>query len=136
VTVSVGGYSAIALMLLLLMSTLAVVMAVLTGFRKYHHDMPIAGSCSAAISAACHPMAKDGSAREGIVSRPLQWENFDAGLADKKGTDHLGFSVNPVGAPVEGVRGLGGDGGWVACACGCSHSTRVVCVYCMRLLAC
>jgi hypothetical protein len=50
------SFSTIALIFVVLSSIFAIIAVVVTGFRRYKHpNIPVAGSCSAAISAACHP---------------------------------------------------------------------------------
>ncbi|KAK4031281.1 hypothetical protein C8A01DRAFT_42247 [Parachaetomium inaequale] len=58
--------------------------------------MPVVGSCSAAISAACHPVLHD----ERACSEPLQWgvRNYDG---EENG--HCSFSSGEVGVPHKGV---------------------------------
>lgn len=53
--------------------------------------MPVAGSCSAAISAACHPDSDEGQ----IWEKSLQW-----GVVDSSVIGHCSFSSGPVSVPV------------------------------------
>ncbi|KAK1641312.1 hypothetical protein BDP81DRAFT_504648 [Colletotrichum phormii] len=55
--------------------------------------MPVAGSCSAAISAACHPDSDEGNTWE----KTLQW-----GVVDSSAVGHCSFSSGSVSAPVRG----------------------------------
>jgi ribosomal protein L31 len=55
--ISTISFSTIALIFVVLSSIFAIIAVVVTGLRRYKHpNIPVAGSCSAAISAACHPM--------------------------------------------------------------------------------
>lgn len=45
-----------------------VLVIIAIGFRKFASLMPVAGSCSAAISAACHPPPDDTNAAYSTVS--------------------------------------------------------------------
>jgi len=67
--------------------------AIASGFRWYQYDMPLAGSCSASISAACYPVRHDSDA----VMRRLKWG--DVGGDDAR---HLSFSAKDVGISMEG----------------------------------
>jgi hypothetical protein len=49
------GYSPLAIVVVLVVVVFMILFAVWTGSRKLHSDIPVASSCSAAISAACHP---------------------------------------------------------------------------------
>ena len=42
---------------------------IVNGFRVYDAGMPLAGSCSAAISAACHPKQQD----KDMSVLPVKW---------------------------------------------------------------
>lgn len=47
------GYSRRTILFTIVVGSLTPLSAVLMGFRRYHPDMPLAATCSAAISAAC-----------------------------------------------------------------------------------
>ena len=49
------GYSPIAIFFVIITGSVMLVGMLAMGFRKYPLGMPLAGSCSAVISAACHP---------------------------------------------------------------------------------
>jgi len=49
------GYSPIAMIAVISIGFLMVIAAIISGFVRLPSGMPVAGSCSAAISAACHP---------------------------------------------------------------------------------
>jgi hypothetical protein len=91
------GYSPIAMIFVLVFAVLMFSFAAGTGFKRFKSGMPVAGSCSAAIAAACYPV-------EGLdqvkVDEPLQW-----GVMGRtaEGLPHCGFSSNPVELPQDGV---------------------------------
>lgn len=58
-SISTCGYSCIAIIFTILLGSVVVMLGIANGFRKYKPGMPLAGSCSAAISAACHPPEAD-----------------------------------------------------------------------------
>jgi len=105
------GFSTIALIFLIGIGWLVLVSGVGMGLRRYRGGMPLAGSCSAAISAACH--AENGepevalvgvkwgvtSIQFGIghcalsgryVSPPITWRLY-MGKEDGKRSDRNGF---------------------------------------------
>lgn len=101
-SVSTCGFSPMAIILTTVTGSLIAVGGVLLGwFRKYPAGIPVAGSCSAAISAACHPPPEDYNAS----LKPVQWGAlgqgiFNSGEADVVG--HCSFSSLPVEFPIEG----------------------------------
>lgn len=58
-SISTLGYSVIAIILVLILGAVIAILMVATSFRKYKPGMPLVGSRSAAISAACHPPNED-----------------------------------------------------------------------------
>ena len=57
--ISTCGYSLIAIIFVLILGSIVILVGNANGFRKVKDGMPLAGSCSAAISAACHPPKAD-----------------------------------------------------------------------------
>lgn len=53
------GYSCLPLLLVILLGTSLLLIALGLGFRKLHGCIPVVGSCSVAISAACHRPKED-----------------------------------------------------------------------------
>ena len=99
ITTPVVGFSALATIFSLGFGGLLLLVVFLFGLRRYQNDMPIVGSCSAAISAACHPIgALSRSQREALVLQPLQWGDVGVG---GRGFRHLTFSDKEVGTPIE-----------------------------------
>ena len=67
--ISTCGYSPIAIIFVIIIGFIIVLVGIANGFRKVREGMPFAGSCSAAISAACHPPKADIKAS----SKRLMW---------------------------------------------------------------
>ncbi|KAF3046889.1 hypothetical protein E8E12_005587 [Didymella heteroderae] len=90
------GYSPLAIICLLVVSGLVVIYVVGMGFKKLPSDgMPLVGSNSVGIAAACHPPQDGGDAQH-----PLMWgvvsESSDEGIG------HCSFSSSAVSLPVQG----------------------------------
>jgi hypothetical protein len=92
------GYSPPAIISVLVLGVLMVVSIVAFGYLPYKRGMPLAGSCSMAISAACHPLERVDNG-ESIAEKKLQWGVVSTG-AD--GIGHCAFSAKDVGSVVEG----------------------------------
>ena len=99
-SISTCGYSNIAIIFVISFGSILPLIAIVYGFRRYPSGMPLAASCSAAISAACHPPEADIDA----ASKPLQWgvtgEVVETNAGRKVG--HCSFTSLEVTAPVEG----------------------------------
>lgn len=80
-SVSTRGYSPIAIMFVCALGSIVILCGIGTGFRRYNVAVPLAGSCSAVISAACHP--PQGSID--TTSRPAKWERVDNDEMDNEG---------------------------------------------------
>jgi hypothetical protein len=92
--ISAAGYSPLAILLVLLS---LLVMAVVA-FQRLSPDIPIAGTCSAAIAAACHysvtgdPVVAHKPLMRGVVVP-----------AEKESHGHCSMSDKEVGKPVDGM---------------------------------
>ena len=86
-TISTVGYSCIAILSLLMLSILALLAAAGMGYKRFSAEITTVGSCSAAISAACHPLGADS---EEIVGKKVRWG--DVGPVPNLGVRHLTFS--------------------------------------------
>jgi hypothetical protein len=99
-SISKVGYSCIAIFFALILGSVAVLGGIVNGFRRYDDGIPLAGSCSAAISAACHRPSVDAMA----YARPVMWgvrgADGDQGMGSEIG--HCCFSSFEVGKPVKG----------------------------------
>jgi len=96
-SISTVGYSCIAIFCALILGSVAVLGGILNGFRRYDDGIPLVGSCSAAISAACHKQSVDTMA----YVKPVMWGVVD----DDDGGSEIGhccFSSYGVGKPVKG----------------------------------
>lgn len=92
--ISTCGYSCIAIITVIIVGSIMVLFGILTGSRKYKEGMPLIGSCSAAISAACHPLSNDSDAS----LHPIMW-----GVVENKDpVGHCCFSSLDVSPPVNG----------------------------------
>ncbi|KAH6883374.1 hypothetical protein BKA58DRAFT_448150 [Alternaria rosae] len=98
------GFSDSALLAAIIMGCLLVAACLtIAGFCKYPTDMPLGGTNSAVISAACHIKHRYGGKVEGlddVVERPLKWGVTIEGTKDQVG--HCSFSDKAVQKPVEG----------------------------------
>lgn len=90
-TLMTCGYSPRAILATILLSALLLVVIVVVGLGRLPSEMPVAGSCSAAIAAACHAMP--GTTQEDESAAELQWGAMGE---DGKGVGHCGFSMHEV----------------------------------------
>lgn len=77
------SFSLKAMFLTILVGTLAMAILIGLGFRRLRSDMPVASSCSAAISAACHPPPGDTDAS----LKPVKWGQIINAQARSQGTN-------------------------------------------------
>ena len=91
--VNAVGYSCIAIIFVLTLGILALIAVAGMGYKPFAAEITAVGSCSAAISAACHARGADW---EGIVGKKVRWG--DVGIVPKSGVRHLALSSQ------EGVR--------------------------------
>jgi len=100
-SVSTIGYSSIAIITVIILGTIVVFLGIGMGFRRYKPGMPLVGSCSAAISAACHRPNDDVDAsRKGVMWGVVGVEN---------GFGHCCVTSFEVEKPVEGKLYAGWD---------------------------
>ena len=98
-SVTTCGYSCIAILFILIIAVVCIIGGNANGFRKYEPGMPLAGSCSAAISAACHAPEGD----EMASTRPVMWGVVGgADDVDNNGVGHCSFSSLGVSRLVPG----------------------------------
>ena len=93
-TISTCGYSCIAIISVLFAGSLLLTLGFINGFRRFPSGMPLAATCSVAISAACHPTADDTDA----AFRPVQYGEVET----KDGVRHCTFTSYAVTTPVVG----------------------------------
>lgn len=96
-TVVTCGYSIFAMILGLGLGVLMLLAVIGTGLRKRKTGMPIVGSCSAAISSACHPE----SPNDDSLSL-LQWGDIRVEPGSGADFKRCAFSSGNVCQPVDG----------------------------------
>ena len=94
-SISTIGYSCIAIITVIILGAVVILVGILHGFRR-HQGMPLAGSCSAAISAACHRPGDDVDA----AIKPVMW----GVVSSEHGVGHCCFTSFEVSPPVQGER--------------------------------
>ena len=90
------GYSPGAIALTIIIGSVIASSIFLIGLRKYPDNMPLAGTNSAAIAAACHALPED---RDRVTER-LQW----GVVSEKNGVGHCAFSSETVGPLIPGKK--------------------------------
>lgn len=90
VSISTCGYSPMAIIFVAVLGCILVLFGAGTGMRRYRVAVPLAGSCSAVISAACHP--PEGSIDTTL--RSVMWQAVDqnGSGAEESAVDHYSFS--------------------------------------------
>ncbi|KAG0124857.1 hypothetical protein HOY82DRAFT_633202 [Tuber indicum] len=88
--ISTAGYSCIAIISVLLLGILALLTAAGMGYRRFAAETTTVGSCSAAISAACHALEDP----DVILGKKVRWG--DVGILHNLGVRHLTFSSKEV----------------------------------------
>lgn len=107
-SLSTCGYSNIAIFFVIALGVPVVLIGIAHGFRRYDGGMPLAGSCSTAINAACHPPKDDVHAS----GKKVMWGVVDGCIPSDGGIaiGHCSFSSFEVSAPVEGQIYAGSRG--------------------------
>lgn len=90
------GWSPTAILISLLVGLLVMVSLFGSGSRRFPSDMPIASTCSVAISSRCHGGPSEGP---DAVKRPLRYGTV---AGRKGGADKATFSSRKVGPLVDG----------------------------------
>ncbi|KAJ8109018.1 hypothetical protein OPT61_g7764 [Boeremia exigua] len=93
------GFSPIAMLAVIAVGVAMVVALIGFGFIPFKPGMPLAGSCSLAISAACHPEHHAGAGYVVLSEQKLQWGVVSTGV---DGIGHCAFSTKEVGPLVKG----------------------------------
>lgn len=94
------GYSCLPLLVVLILGSVTVLVGLLNGCRRYRAGIPLVGSCSAAVSAACHVAIQD---PDGPRKR-LLWGDVGA---SKDGVGHCSFTSLDATPPVKGEKYAG-----------------------------
>ena len=98
--VSTAGFSGLPIIFFIVVDGVLLLILIGAGWRKFSASMPIAGSCSAAISAACHRRHEEVDA----ALKPVQWGAVtEEGLA----YGHCCFSSEEVTIPEVGKQYAG-----------------------------
>ncbi|DAA77384.1 TPA_exp: Uncharacterized protein A8136_6644 [Trichophyton benhamiae CBS 112371] len=103
--ISVCGYSPIAIVCSISLGTAMISCLVGLGFKPFKSAMPVAGSCSLAIAAACFPdpgtydPEKQAGSTPDIACLALKWGVV---LLDESSVGHCAFSSKDVTMPVNG----------------------------------
>lgn len=103
------GYSSSALLAAIVVGSLVLCVGLANGCRTYEPGIPLVGSCSAAISAACHPPPGDDRPSE----KKIQWgvcgqlRKAGRGEPQKAEMGHCTLTSFRTQKPVEGVRYAG-----------------------------
>ena len=100
-SISTCGYSAYAIVIVIIVGTTMVLALLITGYRKLDPGIPLVGSCSLAISAACHRPVDD----EHAALMPVQWGAVSHETMEAPG--HCCFTSFDVEPPVVGHRYAG-----------------------------
>lgn len=103
--VSTCGYSPMAIIFVIILGFIVVLLGIANGLRNGSVDMPLAGSCSAAISAACHPPKAD----VGASLKRVMWGVVAEGNPNDSGESvgHCSFTSFKVEAPIVGRKYAG-----------------------------
>ena len=101
------GYSAMAVIVLLVIGFITIIAGVLMGFRRYRGGMPLVGSCSAAISAACHQPKEDVDVADlplmwGVVGEDATNTEYNRDEVNSEAPGHCCFTSLPISRPKEG----------------------------------
>jgi hypothetical protein len=106
--VTTSGFSMSAVMFSIMAVIASLILLWTLGHNKYKEVIPVVGSCSLAISAACHPDRSDESLDEHIEEKPLQWgvtrkpNEVIGENGESAEIGHCSLSSHMVTAPEEG----------------------------------
>lgn len=99
--ISTCGYSPMVLISVIILRSIIVLVGIANDFRELSHKMPLADSCSAAISAACHPPKADVNAS----LKRVVWSVIAEGSDNSDSSiDHCSFTSFEVKTPIVGKR--------------------------------
>ena len=101
--ISTCGFSCIAIIFTIILGSIMVLAGVLNGFRRFKPGMPLAGSCSSAISAACHALPEDVDA----AVLPAMWGDVSSAWGE---VEHCTFLSRSVWLPAVIRLNAGGKG--------------------------
>ncbi|KAF2995325.1 hypothetical protein E8E13_000718 [Curvularia kusanoi] len=95
-SITTCGYSPIAIVCVITLSSLMFVALSMAGFISYKRGMPLAGSCSMVISAACHVESENQ-----VSTQEVQWGVLEASDSQAN-VGHCSFSGGSVSRPIVG----------------------------------
>lgn len=81
-----SGFSCVAILTSIILGIVLLLALVALGMRRYSGEMPLASTCSAAISALCHPPEEDAE----VALFPVMWGEVSH---DEKGVGHCSFTT-------------------------------------------
>ncbi|KAJ9612192.1 hypothetical protein H2200_003789 [Cladophialophora chaetospira] len=97
------GFSPLAMILVIVFGSGIIIITFALGwFRQYDGRIPLVGSCSAAIAAACHQPEWDTDAS----AKAVRW-GVSPEMEDERGVGHCAFSSGVVEMPLEGKEYAG-----------------------------
>ena len=95
-SITTCGYSPLAIVCVIVFGSLMFIALLTAGFIPYRRGMPLASSCSMAISAACHPESENR-----VSTQEVQWGVLEAS-DNQANVRHCSFSEGSVSQPVVG----------------------------------
>ena len=102
VAVATCGFSPFAMICVLIAGGIIIIFAIGLGYRCFDGSTPLVGSCSAAISAACHAPPWDTN----VSTHAIQWGSVSE-MTSPGGVGHCCFSSSSVSEPVPGQQYAG-----------------------------
>jgi len=99
------GFSPVAMVSVSVVGMLMMLAAFVSGAVSLPSGMPVAGSCSAAIAAACHPEGS-GEERSEMAFRSVRWGAVPSGMGE---VGHCSFTSREVEEPAHGHLYAGFD---------------------------
>jgi len=93
------GYSPMAIIIAIALGVTVLITTIGIGFIPYKARTNLVGSCSAAISAACHPLPSQKSQGDELIYKKIKWGD----VGDRSdGVGHCSFSDKTVELPQKG----------------------------------
>lgn len=77
------GYSPVAILFAIVVICSLLLVLILLGLRRFESPMPLVAQCSAAISAACHPMTSSMDDTANHALKPVQWGEIPGIYSDR-----------------------------------------------------
>lgn len=96
--ISACGYSPLAILIVILIVVLSLIVMLVAGWQKLTPGIPVCGTNSVAIAAACH---YTGNGDLEVSCKPLLWGVTQS--AEKNSPGHCSVSDEDVGKPIDGM---------------------------------